>query len=148
MFGDNPNNFPRQRLQKGTTNDSVTNYRSNTFPVPIGHVGSEYQVPAGRTLGNTVFRRDINGTLDLDYAKHYVVDCIHKYKDDTSQLTDLEKLVLSTFFAPVFDYVDPVVAAKMRVIQFRLQDYEVFQISQAVAMHLEAEMVYARTPKP
>lgn len=148
MYGDeNSGNLPRHRLQKGTTNDSVTDYKQSTS-VPVGHVSADYQAPAGRTLGNTVFRRNINGELDYDYAKHVVVDCIHKQKDDALQLTDLERLILSTFFAPVFNYVDPAVVAKMRVIQFRLNDLEIQKVSMLVADHLMREMQYAATPKP
>lgn len=149
LFGDDPFNHSRMPLQKGMTRDSVTDYSVNTnVPVRPAIVQGDYRVPVGRTLGNVVFRRDVNGQLDIDYAKNLIVDCIHKQKDDESQLTDLERLLLSITYPTVFNYVDAVVAAKMRIIQFHLQDFEVQKICMAVADHLLEEMHYASTPKP
>lgn len=137
-------------LRKAVENVSITDWakdEASNIPVKQASSGGDYRMPTDRTRGCEVFRRYMNGQLDLDYAKNVVIDCLHTYKDGV-QLTDMEQLILSFCFPAVFNFVDPVIASKMKMLQFRLQDYELFQIQMAVADHLAAEMNYTMRPKP
>lgn len=106
-----------------------------------GGVVSQFRAPGDRNLGNVLFRRNPDGTLDLDAAKHVVVDMIHKVKDK-GPLTELEKLTLGIMFPVIFDFVDPRLATPMMAIHLRLTAWEVVMVNEAVAAHLTAEMNY------
>jgi hypothetical protein len=138
------NNSRRPLAKSVTTADSSrTDWVSDsdkTNPATT-QVGADYRAPAGRVNGNEVFRRSIDGSLDYDYAKHKVLDCLKKQKD-LCPLTDLEQLILSVYFPYNFNYIDFAVADKMRTIQLRLAPHEVMQVCQLVGAHLAEEIAY------
>lgn len=114
-----------------------------TFTEDVGamNMGPQYNAPQGRVLGNQLFRRYPNGMLDLDGAKHTVVDIIHKVKDQ-GPLTELEKLVLGCIFPLVFPFVDGRLSESLTRVQLKLAPWEIDQIAHAVSAHLTAEMSY------
>jgi hypothetical protein len=110
------------------------------FPPTIPPVvRSDYREPAGRVSGNEVFRRNINGELDLEYAKHLVLDALKKYKD-IGELTDAEMLILSIFMPANFNFVDPIIASHMKMTHFRLTPEEVINVNIRVSDHLAKEI--------
>lgn len=108
--------------------------------VPEGVV-PQFRAPGDRNIGNVLFRRNPDGTLDLDAAKHVVVDIIHKVKDKLP-LTELEKMVLGVLMPLVFDFVDPRLAGPMMAVHLRLAPWEIVLINEKVSAHLIAEMSY------
>lgn len=110
-------------------------------PAPVGTMEPQFRAPGDRNLGNVLFRRNPDGTLDLDAAKNVVVDMVHKTKD-LLPLTELEMLTLSILFPVVYTFVDPRLAGPMMAVHLRLEPWEVEQIKQRVAAHLIAEMNY------
>lgn len=112
-----------------------------TEPELTARMEPQYRTPMDRVNGNEVFRRYPNGDLDLEAAKHVVVDVIHKVKDK-SPLTELEKLILGCLYPMMFAFVDPRLAAQLSMVQLRLAPWECAMICQAVDAHLIAEMNY------
>ena len=78
-----------------------TDYREEevVYKVPAG-VQSSYRTPADRVNGNQLFRRYTNGSLDVKWAMHQVVDALHRAKESGGhdQLNSLEKVALSVLF--------------------------------------------------
>lgn len=103
-------------------------------------VHGDFRVPTGRASGNQLFRRYSDGTLDIDAAKDVVVDVIIKLKHGVQPLTDLEKLVLTLHFPSVFNFYDPLVAAKMAAHHLNLSMHEKMMISAKVAQVLQDSM--------
>lgn len=118
-----------------------TDYVPTETAVEASTIEQQYRAPMGRVNGNEVFRRYPNGDLDLDNAKHVVVDIIHKVKDK-GDLTELEKLILGCLFPLMFPFVDSRLAASLTSVQLRLVPWECALIHQLVADHLTAEMSY------
>lgn len=118
-----------------------TDYTQTESVAEAQCIDPQYRTPNGRVNGNELFRRNPNGDLDLDNAKHVVVDIIHKVKDK-ADLTELEKLVLGCFFPLMFPFVDARLAEPLTRVQFRLAPWECAMVSQMVAAHLSAEMSY------
>lgn len=114
---------------------------NNPDHVPTARMESHYNAPAGRVLGNQLFRRMPSGELDLDAAKHVIIDIIHKVKDQ-GPLTELEKTALGCIFPLMFPFVDARLVGPLTRVQLRLTPSEVDAIAQAVAAHLTAEMSY------
>ncbi len=108
--------------------------------VPEGVV-PQFRAPGDRNIGNVLFRRNPDGSLDIDAAKNIVVDMIHKVKDKLP-LTELEKLTLGIMMPLVFDFVDPRLATPMMAIHLRLNPWEIAIVNERVAAHLIAEMNY------
>jgi hypothetical protein len=108
--------------------------------VPPGVVSS-FNAPVNRMNGNVVFRRLPNGDLDLENAKHIVVDLLHLVKDK-QPLTEIEKLILGCMFPLMFPFVDPRLAAPIMSVQLRLAPWECALVTEKVAAHLQAEMSY------
>lgn len=106
--------------------------------VPQG-VQPQFRAPGDRNIGNVLFRRNPDGSLDLDAAMNVVVDMVHKTKD-LLPLTELEMLTLGILFPLVYDFVDPRLATSMMAVHLRLAPWEVVQIQQLVAAHLASEM--------
>lgn len=141
-------NGPRVPLQKGISGESKTNWERDpeyAFPPTLpAVVRSDYREPMGRVSGNEVFRRNINGELDIDYAKHLVIDALNKYKN-IGELTDAEQLILSIFMPINFKFVDPIIASNMKMTHFRLTDQEVLSVNMAVSDHIWQEMESVRS---
>lgn len=114
-----------------------------TEPVPKVPEGvvPQFRAPGDRNIGNQLFRRNPDGSLDVDAAKHVVVDMVHKVKDGLP-LTELEKMTLGIMMPLVFDFVDPRLATPMMAIHLKLTPWEVMLVNERVAAHLTAEMSY------
>lgn len=141
-------NSSRRPLMKSVTTaaSSQTDYVRNpeqTNP-PTATVSADYRAPHERVNGNEVFRRFPDGSLDIDAAKHVVLDCLKTVKEQ-GPITDLQKVILCVFIPQVFNYIDPVVADKMRVIHCRLSPYEVISVTGEVFLHLSEEVAYMRS---
>jgi hypothetical protein len=108
--------------------------------VPAG-VEPQFRAPGDRNIGNVLFRRHPDGSLDVDAAKHVVVDMVHKVKDKLP-LTELEKITLGILFPMVFEFVDPRLSESMMRVHLRLTPWEVALVNERVAAHLTAEMSY------
>lgn len=129
-------------LGSGSAQEQLTDYRSTEeIPeVPSG-VRSSYRTPANRATGIDVFRRYADGTLDIEYAKHKVVDMIHKVKEG-AYLTEWEKCILCCCYPDVFFLMDHDIAADMLRITMRVSPAEMLAIAQAVSAFLAEEMNY------
>lgn len=144
-------NFPRlpvrfleqnQELLKSlyTHKDDHPNYEQ-TEDVPTAHMEPQFRAPGERNLGNLVFRRLPDGSLDIEAAKMVVVDIIHKIKDGLMP-TELEKLVVGCCFPLQFPYVDGRLAKQISAVQLKITPWEMAMVTQAVAEHLSQEMSY------
>lgn len=100
-----------------------------------------YNAPINRENGNVVFRRYPNGELDVDNAKHIIVDLIHRVKDK-QPLTEIEKMILGCMFPLMFPFVDSRLALPIMTVQLRIAPWECAMVSELVAAHLKAEMSY------
>lgn len=111
--------------------------------VPPG-VSPSYRAPADRVNGNQLFRRYPNGLLDVEYAKHQVVNALHRVKESGGhdQLNSLEKVSLSVLFPASFDYIPQGMAPAVASVQLRLSPTEVMMVREAVARHLAEELNY------
>lgn len=144
-------NFPRYPVRFLDHNDELLKNQApdlqksvdhaTTEDVPTAHMEAQYNAPHGRMLGNQLFRRYPNGNLDLDAAKHVVVDILHKVKDK-GYLTELEKLVLNCMFPMAFSDVDPRLSEPLIRVQLKLAPWEIDLVAHAVSAHLVAEMNY------
>lgn len=150
------NNFPRLPVKFVEGNSDLlksveassggcsgaTDYsESATEPVLTAHMDPQYRTPMGRENGNVVFRRYPNGDLDLEAAKHIVVDILHKAKDK-SPLTTLEELIVGCMFPGLFAFVDSRIAGSIMDVQLRLAPWECDLITRMVSAHLLAETNY------
>lgn len=108
--------------------------------VPEGVV-PQFRAPGDRNIGNVMFRREPDGTLDMENAKNLVVDMVHKVKDK-SPLTSLEEIVLSVLFPTLFSFIDARLAGPMAAIHLRLAPWETIMVQERVAAHLKSEMSY------
>jgi hypothetical protein len=118
----------------------ATDY-AHTEPETTAVMEPQFRAPGDRNIGNVLFRRNPDASLDLENAKNVVVDAIHKVKDK-SPLTNLEELVLSIMFPLMFTFVDPRLAGPMAAVHLRLAPHEITMIQAKVAAHLTAEMSY------
>lgn len=112
----------------------------NAPTAPQGVV-PQFRAPGDRNIGNVLFRRNPDSTLDLEAAKHVVVDMIHKVKDQLP-LTELEKTTLGVFMPTIFEYVDPRLAQSLMAVHLRVTPWEIELVNHLVAAHLLAEMSY------
>jgi hypothetical protein len=130
----------------GTANESLTDWkRLNENEMDMGPempcIEPTYRTPADRVNGNEMFRRMPNGDLDVEYAKHKVVDALHKVKDK-GNVTNMEKLALSILFPEVIMTVDPRLLEPIARVQMRLAPWELDLVRRAAAKHLQEEMQY------
>lgn len=114
-------------------------------PVHPPGVQPTYRTPPDRVINNQLFRRYPNGALDIEYAKHLVVDALHRVKDSggVDQLNSLEKVALGVLFPMSFDFVAPNMVESVATVQLRLAPAELLLIREAVARHLAAEVNYS-----
>lgn len=112
-----------------------------TEDVPTVHMEPQFRAPGERNLGNQIFRRLPDGSLDVEAAKMVVVDIIHKLKDGLMP-TELEKLVVGCFFPLQFPFVDGRLAKQISAVQLKLTPWEMALVAQSVAEHLSQEMSY------
>lgn len=134
-----PQNQELLDLQKSTSGQyhKSIDYTPDVDVPPI-QMEPVYRTPLDRVNGNAMFRRLPDGKLDYDYAKHKIVDAIHKVKDGV-ELTNQEKVAVSCVFPSVFDFVDPGVIHTIRMVNLRASEEECNMVAAAVAAHLRAE---------
>jgi len=133
-----------QEALSGGHADAGTNHVA-TETIPVAEMRVEFRAPRDRNLGNVLFRRNPDSTLDFDAAKHVVVDAIHCAIDAAGVeglLNDLDKMVLSVFFPAVYMYVDPGLLSSMAAVHMRLAPHEIDTVRMLVAAHLRSEMSY------
>lgn len=112
-----------------------------TEGVPVV-TGPVVRAPEGRTLGIAIFRRNPNGDLDFENAKHVVIDLIHKVADK-SPMTPIEEAVLSVVFPTVFSFLDARLLDSTARVTLRIAPWEVAQLRVMVMSHLAAEKNYS-----
>lgn len=102
----------------------------------------ETRYPVGRVDGNPLFRRYTDGSLDVMYAVHKVVDAIHAIRDSggADVLGPVDRMALSVLFPYSFAYVDSGMLSHVATVQLRLSPMEVEMIRARVASHLAEEM--------
>lgn len=96
-----------------------------------------------REEGWVVFRRDVSGQLDLDYAVNKVVDIIHIAKLGVVPLTKEQESILGCIFPSTFYYVAGSLIPSVLRTTLRISMLECQEISVRVAKHLEAEAEYS-----
>lgn len=130
------------KAQAGASHEA-TDYREEVTVATVSQWPQhEYRVPDARNLGNPLFRRYTNGSLDYDYACAKVIDALHRVKDSggVDVLNHLEHTALSVLFPSSFFEVDPAMAGSVATVQLRLSPMEAMSIRMKVASHLAAEM--------
>lgn len=123
---------------------SVTDYRqTEELPVLTTIPGDTYNAPApgARVNGNEIARRYPDGTLDIDYMKHKVIDALHIVKNKGT-LNSVEEIALSVLFPSVFMFIDPLMTDYMTKVNLRITPFEATEVAMAVAEHLCKEHEY------
>jgi hypothetical protein len=104
-------------------------------------VNSSYRTPLDRSSGNKLFRRYLNGVLDMDYACQVVIDAVHRFKQKDIPVYPLERVALQVLFPGHFgDDVDALMAPSVAGVQLDLLPEEQAIIRARVAMHLAEEI--------
>lgn len=137
-----------QKSLTGSTQETVASWVADVSCKPVERAASvhgDYRVPVGRASGNRVFRRYHDGSLDVDAAAALVVDLVNQLKRGVLPLTDTDKVILSVHFPDVFDFMDPIVAAKFRIAQFDLTQEECNIVSAKVSLFLLQAMQAAHS---
>lgn len=150
-----PNNYPKVPVRFVDSNDEIledfgksadagqriggTDYLPGDASAPTGSMSAQYRTPPDRVYGNVLFRRLPDGSLDLDYAMHAVVDALRKVRDGVA-LTSLEEAALSCCFPQNFSYLDPGVVDSVRRVNLKITHEESVLVATKVAMHLQAQM--------
>jgi len=101
----------------------------------------QYRTPTDRVNGAEMFRRYPDGQLDVDYAKHKVIDAVHRVRDGVA-LASLDQVALSCLFPHTFSYVDSGMLASMRAVNLRISPEEAMKVAMVVSEHLQSEMVF------
>lgn len=139
-------NLPRKPVRFIAENQELLKSMSDMMPTPMtdykvnvdapeAKMESAYRSPDGRVNGNELFRRYPDGTLDLDAAKHVVVDIINRVRDH-GILTELEKVALTCIFPMMFSFVDARLIGPLTAVQLRLSADEILAIHRAVTQHM------------
>ena len=117
----------------------ATDYQANSAGVLNQEMTPVYRTPHDRENGNVLFRRYPDGTLDLEWAKHQVVDAIHKVRDGILP-TSLEQAALSCCFPGTFSYIDNSLVDSVRTVNLRITPMESMAVAVLVAKHLQDEL--------
>jgi len=94
--------------------------------------------PGSRENGNELFRRYLNGVLDLEHAKHCVLDALRRFKDK-GILNTQEAAALQILFPGVAQFqghIDPGMVAAYRAVNLKITPEESIAISVAVSAHV------------
>lgn len=121
----------------------ATDYKPNQEAVYPAQMTPQYRTAPDRVNGNVIFRRYVDGTLDVEYAKHQIIDAIHKVRDHVP-LNSMEEAALSCCFPRTFSFIDPGVQESVRTVNLKISLLESMMVAQAVALHLAAEIEYKR----
>jgi hypothetical protein len=132
------------QLKKAIAADSMepdlTNWKQTEPLVSVDHIQTNFPVPVGRANGgNTVFRRNLDGSLDIDSAASTIIDVLQKVRHK-GYLTDFEKLILSAIFPGVFSFYDPVTAAKMATVKLGASPAEMQGVALVISAHMAEEL--------
>lgn len=100
---------------------------------------------ADREEGWVVFRRDVGGQLDIDYAVSKVVDIIHIAKLGVVPLTEEQQSILGCIFPETFYYVAGALIPSVLRTTLRISMLECHEIAVQVAGHLADEIDYAHS---
>ncbi len=123
--------------------EGKTNYTHDTdvATLPPG-IQPSYRTPHDRVNGNVMFRRYLNGTLDMDNACQKVIDAVNRYKEKDVPKYTQECIALQVIFPGHFDVgdVDPLMAASVAAVNLDLIPEEVALIRMKVATHLAEVM--------
>jgi hypothetical protein len=99
----------RKKGEEETIAKSATSYRpGKVHPM-------SYRTPDGRNVGCEQIRRYPNGTLDVKYVAHKIINLIHKAQDG-GHLTSFEMALLSVILPDQFKLVDQSIAKTMAKI--------------------------------
>lgn len=145
------NNFPRipvryletnQELLKSQYGSNIsgasheaTDYRNTEEVATLTTIPDQYRAPLDRMHGNEMARRNPDGTLDIDYMKHKVLDAL-KILKNKGTLNAIQELALSCVFPTVFQYVDPALSNTLARVNLKISPEECSMIAFAVADHL------------
>jgi hypothetical protein len=129
----------RKALSGGSAEEDLTDYKQTEVVVSTDHIAADYRVPVGRAYGNQLFRRNHDGSLDVDSARDSVLTVLSKVRHK-AYLTDFEKLILSSVFPGVFQFYDPMVASKMASVQLQISMQERQDIAILVSAHMAEEL--------
>lgn len=122
--------------------EGATDYSEDNAYAEISGVQPSYRVPVERANGNPIFRRYVNGSLDIRYAADKVIDALHRVRNSggVDQLNTEEKTALSVLFPMQFDFVPSGMTQAVAAVHLRLSPLEVDQIRHYVSSHLAEEM--------
>lgn len=124
-----------QRLG-GTDYSEAEQVSELSFGKPV----NSYRTPVDRTRGNEMFRRYIDGRLDVEWAAHMVIDALHKFRDGVAPLTSQEKALLSILFPANLAFLADGIVDIVRTVNMRLLPGEAELLSNKVAHHIAEEI--------
>lgn len=114
-----------------------------TAPTAAAGVQPSYRTPSDRVNGNVMFRRYLDGKLDMDYACQQVISAVHRAKYGAAPLYEQEAVALSVLFPGSFsDTIDPLMAASVAAVNIKLLPEEQAMIRIKVASQLAEEINY------
>ena len=122
--------------------DGVTDYRQEMdADIQISASGpqSSYRTPDDRINGNVMFRRYLNGKLDMDHACANVIDAINRYKEKDVPCYTQEYVALQVIFPTAgfdFEHMDPGMLSAVSAVNLKLLPQEVLLIRAKVTAHL------------
>lgn len=149
------NNLPRRPVRFQPGNDELlksqgvnyeeakdkTDYIQDTTAPVVDQVQGSYRTPHDRVNGSKMFRRYLDGRLDMEHACGTVIDAIHRYKQKDIPVGTQECVALQAIFPGHFDKdVDPMMAASVAAVNLDLVPEETAMIRIKVAAHLAEEM--------
>jgi hypothetical protein len=118
-----------------------TDYVQDTgAPTHPPGVNNSYRTPHDRVSGNKMFRRYLDGSLDLQHACQVVIDSVHRHKQKDIPVFPQEAVALQVIFPGHFGDMDPLMASSMATVNLDLLDEERALIRIKVAQHLAEEM--------
>lgn len=120
----------------------ATDFSEDIAHAEISGVQNTYRTPIERANGNPIFRRYVDGRLDVSYAADKIIDALHRVKNSggVDQLNTEEKVALSVLFPLQFDFVPASMTQFVASVNLRLAPFEVEQLRQFVASHLAEEL--------
>lgn len=102
-------------------------------------VQADYRTPPDRACGLEIFRRYMDGKLDIEYACHKVIDAMHSVKDK-SPLNEEQESILSVLFPQSFSFLDAGVHEMVAMVKLKITPDEQATIRMCVAAHFAEEM--------
>ncbi len=120
---------------KGATDFQVTD-KVESHPL----IDPQYRTPADRNSGNVLFRRYPDGTLDVEYCKHEIIDALNLVRAvGPSGLNSTQQAALCCVFPDMFDFIDSTLVDAVRKVQCKVSKDECNNLKALVALHLATE---------